>query len=174
MYCGVFFLFKGAFADAIAHLQNFSSTIKENMQLRSNLQMACCFYCLHRYSVSILNDQCINIEFLNKGSIVITVISQLSWDVGSSEVLWLPFVSHLSIFLSLWTVLIFYISRVAWQILTELGSKVILGKRGLNSLQMKVLATLHGMMLWNQFNSLVSFSWMTKIFTVHGYTISFS
>ena len=52
-----FFLFKGAFADAIAHLQNFSSTIKENMQLRSNLQMACCFYCLHRYSVSILNGQ---------------------------------------------------------------------------------------------------------------------
>lgn len=43
--------FQGAFADAIAHLQNFSSTIKENMQLRSNLQMACCFYCLQKYSV---------------------------------------------------------------------------------------------------------------------------
>ncbi|XP_078325971.1 integrator complex subunit 10-like isoform X2 [Crassostrea virginica] len=43
-------IYQGAFADAIAHLQNFSSTIKENMQLRSNLQMACCFYCLHRYS----------------------------------------------------------------------------------------------------------------------------
>eukprot|EP00105_Crassostrea_gigas_P024221 XP_011444406.1 PREDICTED: integrator complex subunit 10 [Crassostrea gigas] len=43
-------IYQGAFADAIAHLQNFSSTIKENMQLRSNLQMACCFYCLQKYS----------------------------------------------------------------------------------------------------------------------------
>ncbi|XP_061165472.1 integrator complex subunit 10-like [Saccostrea echinata] len=43
-------IYQGAFTDAIAHLQNFSSAIKENMQLRSNLQMACCFYCLQKYS----------------------------------------------------------------------------------------------------------------------------
>lgn len=69
--------FQGAFADAIAHLQNFSSTIKENMQLRSNLQMACCFYCLQKYSVR----RSSHVQYINKSKFghCKTVYGHIPW-----------------------------------------------------------------------------------------------
>ncbi|KAK3107684.1 hypothetical protein FSP39_019808 [Pinctada imbricata] len=42
-------IYQGAFMDAIAHLQNFSTANKESMKVRSSLQMACCFFSLHKY-----------------------------------------------------------------------------------------------------------------------------
>lgn len=42
-------LFQGAYNEAVEHLHSFSSTMRDKMKIRSNLQMACCYHCLGNY-----------------------------------------------------------------------------------------------------------------------------